>query len=238
MRPRIAGRSAREAKLPSERAWQRSRVLEPRLVSRYPTFVSDGGSPPFAPSALLAPSGGLDAADGAVDALLSLLLAQGVAVDLGDWRALVRTEDEAVFARGLPPQLALVAVRRDSRRQRWVASASSIEQQLVATRDGIRASPWRLDPTQELAPDERTLRLLVTERAFASGQSAERRILPPDIHFGEDEIILTVYVEPRPGFQTGSRNPETPVQVLMPEAVGGRRLTDGALAPQGLNGPP
>jgi hypothetical protein len=75
----------------------------------------------------------------------------------------------------------------------------------------------------------------VTERAFASGQSADRRILPPDIYLGEDEIILTVYVKPRPGFQTGSRNPETPVRVALPEAVGGRVLTDGALVPQGLN---
>jgi hypothetical protein len=235
MRPRIAGRTARDPKLPSERAWQRSRVVEPRLVPRYPAFVSDGASPPFPPAALLLPPGGLDADDGAVEALVSLLLLQGITAELGDWRPLVRTEDEAVFARGVPPQLALVAVRWDSRRERWIAGAASSERPLVATRDGIRASAWRLDPLQELGVDEQTLRVLVTERAFASGQSADRRVLPPDVYFGEDEIILTVYVKPRPGFQTGSRNPETPVRIALPEAVGGRTLTDGALVPQGLN---
>jgi hypothetical protein len=231
MRARIAGRPARDAKLPSERAWQRSRVVEPRLAARHPAFVSDGGSPPFPPAALLARATELDAADAAVEALVSLLLAQGVAVELRDWRTLVQTEDEALFARGSPPHLALVTVRRDARRDRWIAGASSSEQPLVATRDGIRASAWRLDPLRH----QQTLRLLVTERAFASGQSADRRILPPDIYLGEDEIILTVYVKPRPGFQTGSRNPETPVRVALPEAVGGRVLTDGALVPQGLN---
>jgi hypothetical protein len=44
-----------------------------------------------------------------------------------------------------------------------------------------------------------------------------------------------VYVKPRPGFQTGSRNPETPVRVALPEPVRGRGLIDGALAPQGLS---
>jgi hypothetical protein len=117
MRPRIARRSAHEGKLPSERAWQRSRVIEPRPVPRHPAFVSDGAAPAFPPTALLAPPGGLDAADGAVAALVSLLLAQGIAVELGDWRVLVRTDEEAVFARGLPPQLALIAVRRESRRE-------------------------------------------------------------------------------------------------------------------------
>jgi hypothetical protein len=235
MRPRIARRSAHEGKLPSERAWQRSRVIEPRPVPRHPAFVSDGAAPAFPPTALLAPPGGLDAADGAVAALVSLLLAQGIAVELGDWRVLVRTDEEAVFARGLPPQLALIAVRRESRRESWIASAASTERPLIATRDGIRASAWRLDPTQELGAEEQTLRLLVTERAFASGQRADSRVLPPDIHIGEDEIILTVYVKPRPGFQTGSRNPETPVRVTLPEPVGERTLTDGALAPQGLS---
>jgi hypothetical protein len=235
MRARIGGRSAVEAKLPSERAWQRSRVIEPRLVARYPALVGDGGALAFPPMALLAPPGGLDTADGDVEALVLLLEAQGVAVELTDWRVLIRTEDETVFGRGLPPQLALVAARRDARRDRWLASGSSIDQPLVATRDGIRASAWRLDPNQELFDDEQTLRLLVTERAFASGQSADRRVLPPDLYIGEDEIILTLYVKPRPGFQTGSRNPETPVRVALPEPVRGRGLIDGALAPQGLS---
>jgi hypothetical protein len=45
-----------------------------------------------------------------------------------------------------------------------------------------------------------------------------------------DQIVLTIFVTPRPGFQAGSPNPETPVRIALPEPVGLRRLIDGALA--------
>ncbi|HEX2704113.1 MAG TPA: hypothetical protein VHM72_11885 [Solirubrobacteraceae bacterium] len=234
MRSGFGRRSSADQKLPSERAWQRSRVIEAQLAPRYPALVSDGAAAAFPPTALLAP-GGLDGADAAVEALATLLAEQGAPLDLHDWRVVIRTEDEAVFGRGLPPQLVLVGVRRDSRRERWIASGSSIDEPLVVTRDGIRASAWRLDPTQELDGDEQMLRVLVTERAFASGQRADRRVLPPDLYLGVEEIIMTVFVKPRPGFQTGSRNPETPVRVALPEPLARRTLIDGALAPQGLS---
>jgi len=38
-----------------------------------------------------------------------------------------------------------------------------------------------------------------------------------------------MFVTPRPGFQWGSNNPETPVRVALGEPVGLRRLIDGAL---------
>jgi hypothetical protein len=232
---KIVGRSRREPKPPSDRKWEKSALLEPRLAPRYPEFVSDGASLPFPPAALLAAPGGLDTADPAVDALVELLWTQGLPTELDDWRVLIRTEDEAVFGRGLPPGLVTVGVRRDARHGYWVAGASSVDKTLIAARDGIRASAWRLDPTSDVGPEERTLRVLVAERTFASGQNASRRVLPPDVHLGEDEIILRVYVKPRPGFQTGSRNPETPVRIVLPEAVGGRKLIDGALAPHGVS---
>jgi hypothetical protein len=37
-------------------------------------------------------------------------------------------------------------------------------------------------------------------------------------------------VTPRPGYQSGSRNPETPVRIALPHPVEQRRLIDGALA--------
>jgi hypothetical protein len=54
-------------------------------------------------------------------------------------------------------------------------------------------------------------------------------VLVPDIFVDESELVLTMFVTPRPGYQSGSRNPETPVRVALPHAVGSRELIDGAL---------
>jgi hypothetical protein len=86
-----------------------------------------------------------------------------------------------------------------------------------------------LDPNHELEPDETVLLVLVTEQALAGGQRADGRVLAPDLHIEAEELVLTFFVTPQPGFQRGSPNPETPVRVAIPEAVGGRRLVDGAL---------
>ena len=46
----------------------------------------------------------------------------------------------------------------------------------------------------------------------------------------EHEIVLTLFIKPRPGFQSGARNPETPVRIELPAPLGSRRLRDGAVA--------
>jgi hypothetical protein len=239
---------AREAKLPSGRDWERSALLEPQPAPRRPELVSDGAGLPFPPAALDGPPGPLDPEDPAVAALLAQLAVRAAPkrrsrapwrrtatpapppVSLEDWRLLARTDDEALFGRGQPPQLLTVAVRRNPRRNSWAYEASSAARPLRAARDGIRASSWRLDPEAEPAPGDSVLRLLVSEQAFASGQRADGRVLTPDIHIDADQIVLTVFVTPRPGFQAGSPNPETPVRIALPEPVGLRRLIDGALA--------
>jgi hypothetical protein len=239
----------REPKLPSERDWERSALLVPRPAPRLPQEVSDGGGLPFTLAALEGSPVPLDPDDGAAGALLYQLKFQAArrrevgtgggepgagpsaAAVLEGWRTLARTQDEVLFGLGRPPRLVTVAVRREGRRGDWVCAHSSASQPLRATRDGIRASSWRLDPTQELAPGDTVLRVLVTEQAFAGGQRADRRVLEPDMYAGEGELVLRMFITPRPGFQSGSPNPETPVRVALPEAVGERRPSDGAFAP-------
>ena len=223
-------------------------MLEPRPAPRRPEMVSDGGGLPFPPAALDGAPGPLDPEDPAVGALLAHLAAGAApkrssgapwkrssvpaspTVSLDRWRLLARTDDEALFGRGQPPQLLTIAVHRNPRRGNWVYDVSSAARPLRATRDGIRASSWRLDPTHEPAADDTVLRVLVTEQTFSGGQRADRRVLAPDIHLDADQLVLTLFVTPRPGFQAGSRNPETPVRIALPEPVGLRRLIDGALA--------
>ena len=247
--PRRRGRlPAREPRLPTERDWERSELLEPRPAPRHPELISDGGGLPFAAAALAGAGEPLDPDDPAVAALLAHLTARtgprrasrapwkrAVAAapvagpSLEDWRLLARTDGEALFGRGRPPQLLTVAVRRAGRSRAWTHAGSSAARPLRATRDGIRASSWRLDPTREPQPGESALRVLVSEQTFASGQRADGRVQVPDIYIDDAELVLTIFVTPRPGYQSGSRNPETPVRIALRHPVGRRRLIDGAL---------
>jgi hypothetical protein len=237
-----------ERGLPKERAWERSPVLEPRASGPDPELVSDGGGLPFAPGALVGRPAPLDADDPAVASLLAYLTARcapkrnarslfkrdpvapaAAPPTLDGWGLLARTDDEALFGRGRPPTLATVGVRSDPRRGSWSCYAESAGRPLRASRDGIRASSWRLDPTTELREDATTLRLLLTEQTFAGGKRAGDRVLTPDLHVGPDRLVLTLYVTPLPGFKTRSPNPETPVCVRLPEPIGPREVIDGAL---------
>lgn len=63
------------------------------------------------------------------------------------------------------------------------------------------------------------------------GRKAGRRTpAPPDLHVGVDELVLTMFVAPQPGYQVRSPNPETLARIALPGPLGARRLVDGALA--------
>jgi hypothetical protein len=219
---------ARQPKLPTERDWERAVLLEPRPAGRSPELISDGGGLPFPPAALDGSLARLDPEDPAVGALIAQLGAQQ---GLEGWGLLARTDDEALFARGRPPQLVTVAVQRDARRRTWTCAATSAARPLRATRDGIRASGWRLDPTREPMPEDTVLRVLVTEQTYSGGQRADRRLQAPDLHISADELVITIYVDPVRGFKTRTPNPETLARVALPGPVASRQVIDGALWP-------
>jgi hypothetical protein len=129
----------------------------------------------------------------------------------------------------MPPDLVMVAVKKDARRGKWSRAEKTAGRPLRVTRDGVRASSWRLDPTHELGADDTALRILVMEQTFAGGKRADGRVLAPDLYEDEHELTLTMFVTPREGFQTRSPNPETPVRINLPHPVGSRELIDGAV---------
>ncbi len=219
---------------PTERDWKSSVLLEPRLVPHEPELVSDGAGLPFPPSALRAPAGQLDPVEPPVAAFAAQLSRQKPAADgsvprLEEWRILARAESEVLFARGLPPRMITVAMRREGRRGAWSSVAVTRFEALRRTRDGVRASNWQLDPTQQLTPEDTIIRMLVTEQTRSGGELAHKRLLAPDLHDGDDELIVAMFVTPKPGVQMPSGTLETPVRVQLPSPVGERSLIDGAL---------
>ena len=219
---------------PTERDWKSSLVLEPRLVPYGPELVSDGAGLPFAPSAINAPAGQLDPLDPPVGALAAQLSRQKPAADgslsrLEEWRILARTESEVLFGRGLPPRMITVAMRREGRRDNWSSLAVTRFETLRRTRDGVRASSWQLDPTQQLTPEDTIIRMLVTEQSRSGGEFAHKRLLAPDLHDGHDELVLAMFITPKPGVQMPSGKIKTPVRVRLPSPAGERTLVDGAL---------
>ena len=149
--------------------------------------------------------------------------------DLTGWRLLARTDGEALFSKGRPPQLLTVAVRRDPRSKLWRVSAVTRERPLRAAREHVRASSWRADPTAEPDPHDTELRILVTEQRRSGGKYAYGRFLEPDLHVGDDELVLTMFVAPLPVMGVQGANPETPVRIALPEPLGARELVDGAV---------
>jgi hypothetical protein len=225
-------------------------TLQPRPASRDPELISDGSGLPFPPSALDLAAGQLDADDPAVKVLMTTISRQAKSStesrvpwkrkdrpakpaegtpSLDGWRIVARTDEEVLFARGRPPRLVTVAVRQESKRGTWTCLAVSTGRPLRATREGVRASGWRLDPTREPDLAQSELRLLITEQTWAGGMRADSRLLAPDLHLGEEELVLRAFVTPRPGFQVRLPNPETPARVLLPAPLGPRRVIDGAL---------
>ncbi len=145
------------------------------------------------------------------------------------WRLLARTDTEALFGRGLPPELLTVVVRQDVKRGTWSCVVKSNGRPLRATRDGIRASSWHLDEVAEPKPEDTVLRICVTEQTFAGGRRADGRVLAPDLYESAHELVLTMYVKPESGFQMRRPNPETPVRVALARPIGHREVIDGAV---------
>jgi hypothetical protein len=215
---------ARAHGVPTGRDWQRCVVLEPLSAPRVPEFVSDGAGLPFSPLVLEGPPEPLDLTDPAVSALAGKLGGR-----LFGWRLLARTDTEALFGRGLPPELLTVVVRQEAKRGTWSCVAKTNGRPLRATRDGIRASAWHLDEAVELKPEDTVLRICVTEQTFAGGRRADGRVLAPNLYASEHQLVLTVYVKPQSGFQMRTPNPETPVRIALAHPIGNRALIDGAV---------
>ena len=232
---------------PPAEVWESAASLVPVTAAAEPELISDGGGLPFPPGRAVGPAVALDPTDPAVAALLvqidrSRRQAQPTrlfrpkarpepmetAEQLAGWRELARTEEEALFARGTPPHMVTVAVKRRAR-NRWAPLGVSNSRPLRAVRDGVRASSWRLDPTFSLRPEVTELRVLLTERTMATGTPAADRLLEPELFLDPERLVLRLYVRPLEGYVGRTSRHETPLIVRLPEPLGARQPVDGAV---------
>ncbi|HET9521963.1 MAG TPA: hypothetical protein VFO73_13015 [Candidatus Limnocylindrales bacterium] len=95
----------------------------------------------------------------------------------------------------------------------------------------VGPAAWWVDPAAPPGPDATTISGLIRERACASGQSPEGRILQPAIFSSETAFLISVFVRQPAGAQDCPGNPAVPLEIALPEPLGQRRLLDGSEVP-------
>jgi hypothetical protein len=115
--------------------------------------------------------------------------------------------------------------------ERYGAELICFEIQRAPAEEDAEAAPFVPADDADLSPESTSIDLLVNERGCASGESAEDRMAPPQIEYGEDEVVVTTRVVPPPGPQTCPSNPDTPLTVELEEPLGDRELLDGSRQP-------
>lgn len=108
-----------------------------------------------------------------------------------------------------------------------VAAGCGVLQQAVPPGE----ASWALSPDSEITPETTEFVAMVTERACASGQSSEGRVVGPEITYADDAVTVTFGVRPRGANQDCPSNPPTAVAVTLSEPLGERRLLDGGSDP-------
>ena len=98
-------------------------------------------------------------------------------------------------------------------------------------RDGETASSWRLRPGTLVTPERRVFRILVTETACASGQSAAGRVEEPLVFREQARVQVAMFVRPLYGPATCPSNPPTPYTLRLDRPLGDRTLADGGTIP-------
>lgn len=94
---------------------------------------------------------------------------------------------------------------------------------------GVTTAHWWIDPARPgPTATSTTVHAIVMEEACSSGNSAEGRVEPPIVEIGSAAITVTYRVRGRPGTaQDCQSNKPTPVELVLPELLGDRKLLDG-----------
>lgn len=95
---------------------------------------------------------------------------------------------------------------------------------------GVGEVEWTLDPAVPVPDGASTeLRVLVEERACASGTELGDRLLGPQVVETDDAVRIAVAAIPLEGDQTCQGNPSTPIVITLGQPLGERIVLDGLI---------
>ncbi|HET7520641.1 MAG TPA: hypothetical protein VFK61_03775 [Candidatus Limnocylindria bacterium] len=93
--------------------------------------------------------------------------------------------------------------------------------------DNASPAVWHIDGEQP-SGDATAFVAQVTERACASGRDIRDLLLPPVIDYGDEAIIVSLYLQPLGGgAQSCVGTLPTPFTIELAEPIGDRMLVDG-----------
>ena len=173
--------------------------------------------------------------DAASDGLARELQGTGdPGMPVAGWRRVAYSSGQVLFVASAPPggdspflQVALVL-----RNGAWELDTIGACAMSVVFESGLDTAQWSLDPdAPPPAADDTRIAAFVHERACASGASAEGRIAPPVIVYGDRAIVVTFATRPLGGGQDCQSNPPTPHEFELEEPLGERTLLDGSAFP-------
>ena len=112
----------------------------------------------------------------------------------------------------------------------WMLMSSGPCAQRLVTDEDLVDTDLTLADTP--SPGDTSVDLLVTERACASGHSAEGRIELVELTETTEQVRLRIGVRPRDGDgQTCQGNPPTPFTIELDEPLGDREIVDASVVP-------
>jgi len=150
------------------------------------------------------------------------------------WRTVVTTETSLTFLAQGAATWWIVTVAADPAGG-WQASEYGECHLAARLEKSLAYAEWRLDPKHPPKPGGRTVTLLATEQACASGRPPGSRLLAPLVEETDAAVTVTLLVRRR-GNADCQANPEFPVIVSLGKALGTRSLLDGSSVPPARRG--
>ena len=166
----------------------------------------------------------------ALHAFVSTPEAASLELPSSGWRRVAVTAQAVTFLADGPDGwvFATVTPTDDGTWQFWESGACPLHIRLP---DGLGFAQWRLDPAALPEPTDRTISVLVTEIACASGRPLLGRLMPPVVLATGDAVTIGFTARKLPGAQDCPGNPEAHVVIELSESLGTRRLFDGSTFP-------
>lgn len=111
----------------------------------------------------------------------------------------------------------------------WLLTSDGPCTQRLITNDDLGEADLTLADTP--SPGDTSVDVLVSERACASGQSAQGRVQLVELNETTEQVQLRIGVRPPDGDQTCQGSPPTPFTVELSEPLGDREIIDTSVVP-------